>query len=119
MQIYVDLDNTLCKTSGVDYAGATPIYDRIEKVNKLYENNTITIYTARGSIRSRRQEVELLTLSQLKEWGVKYHYLSVGEKPVYDFLIDDRNICLDDFDGGCLEHLYSRPKPSGSSPLSD
>ena len=118
MQIYVDLDNTLCKTNGTSYESATPIYDRIEKVNKLYCSHTITIYTARGSTYNKRQ-VELLTKDQLEEWGVKYHYLSVGEKPVYDFLIDDRNICLDDFDGGCLEYLYSGQKPSGSSPLSD
>lgn len=117
MQIYVDLDNTLCTTSGVDYADATPIYDRIEKVNKLYGSHTITIYTARGSLFNRR-DIEKLTLNQLEEWGVKYHYLSVGEKPVYDLLIDDRNICLDDFDGGCLEHLYSGKRPSGSSSLS-
>ena len=116
MQIYVDLDNTLCKTTGTSYEESTPIQDRIDKVNKLYENHTITIYTARGSTYNRRQ-VESLTKNQLDQWGVKYHYLSVGEKPVYDLLIDDRNICLDDFDGGCLEHLYCRQESGGSSSL--
>lgn len=119
MQIYVDLDNTLCETSGISYENAAPIQSRIDKINLLYDKNTITIYTARGSNPCSRNYVRQLTESQLKEWGVKYHYLSIGEKHVYDFLIDDRNICLDDFDGGCLEYLYSRPESSGSSPLSD
>lgn len=118
MQIYVDLDNTLCNTSGMDYDNATPLQSRIDKINKLYDNNTITIYTARGSSCNRRY-VEQLTKTQLEEWGVKYHYLSVGEKPVYDLLIDDRNICLDKFDGGCLEYLYSRPESSGSGTISN
>ena len=25
MKIYVDIDNTICKTVGTDYSGATPI----------------------------------------------------------------------------------------------
>ena len=41
MNIYVDIDNTICKTIGTDYKGALPIEDNIKKVNKLYENNTI------------------------------------------------------------------------------
>ena len=31
-----------------------------------------------------------IPLKQLKKWGVKFHNLSVGEKPVYDLLIDDK-----------------------------
>lgn len=98
MQIYVDIDNTICKTEGTDYENAVPLYDRINKVNELYSNHTITMYTARGSNPCTRKYIEQLTTQQLKEWGVKYHYLSVGEKPIYDLLIDDRNISLEQFD---------------------
>ena len=49
-KIFVDLDNTLCTTIGVDYKNSTPKANRIELINKLYENgDIITIYTARGS----------------------------------------------------------------------
>jgi hypothetical protein len=50
MNIYVDLDNTLCLTSGSDYENSQPIESRIVKVNNLKEQgNQIIIWTARGS----------------------------------------------------------------------
>ena len=88
-KIFVDLDNTLCSTIGVDYKNSTPKENRIELINKLYEKgDIITIYTARGS--GSGIDYKNLTLNQLKKWGVKFHNLSVGEKPVYDLLIDDK-----------------------------
>ncbi len=88
-KIFVDLDNTLCTTNGVDYKNSTPKANRIKLINKLYENgDIITIYTARGS--GSGINYKDLTLNQLKRWGVKFHNLSVGEKPVYDLLIDDK-----------------------------
>jgi hypothetical protein len=38
-----------------------------------------------------------LTLSQLKNWGVKFHDLDIGKKPVFDLLIDDRAMSDKDF----------------------
>lgn len=88
--IYVDIDNTICKTNGMDYEGSEPWYDNIKKINKLYDDgNKITYYTARGSV-SKIDWYEL-TKSQLDSWGCKYHNLSVGEKPPFDLLIDDRS----------------------------
>ena len=59
------------------------------KINKLYdEGNTITYYTARGTV--TRIDWYSLTETQLKKWGAKYHKLSVGEKPNYDILICDK-----------------------------
>ena len=53
----------------------------------MYEKgDIITIYTARGS--GSGIDYKNLTLNQLKKWGVKFHNLSVGEKPVSDLLID-------------------------------
>lgn len=55
------------------------------------EGNQITYYTARGSVyKDRRDEYYHLTEKQLKEWGCKYHNLSVGEKPPYDLMICDK-----------------------------
>lgn len=90
MIIYVDLDNTLCKTAGTEYHKSTPIETRIKKINELYQNNTIVIYTARGS--GSGIDYTDLTKNQLEAWGVRYHDLSVGEKPIYDLLIDDKAI---------------------------
>lgn len=89
MNYFIDLDNTLCITKGVNYHESTPILDRIKKVNELYnKGNKITIYTARGSV--SKKDYKELTLSQLKRWGVSYHDLNIGEKPDYDILIDDK-----------------------------
>ena len=86
MKIYVDIDNTICKTDGTDYKSATPIKKHIEKINKLYsEGNEIHYWTARGSV--SKINFYDLTISQLKKWGCKYHSVSVGEKPFYDLLM--------------------------------
>ena len=31
-----------------------------------------------------------LTKQQLDKWGARYHDLSVGEKPLYDLVVDDK-----------------------------
>ena len=42
MEIFVDIDNTICYSKGTDYPSSEPITENIEKVNKLYdEGNTI------------------------------------------------------------------------------
>ena len=90
MLIYVDIDHTICNTTGTDYAGSKPMPDRIEKINKLYdEGDTIVYWTARGSVTGIDHSE--LTKKQFKEWGVKYHELKFG-KPPYDLFIDDKNI---------------------------
>lgn len=90
MLIYVDIDHTICNTYGTDYSKSTPMVNRIEKINKLYdEGNTIVYWTARGSVTGIDHSE--LTKKQFKEWGVKYHELKFG-KPPYDLFIDDKNI---------------------------
>ena len=90
MNIYVDVDNTITETSGMDYQNAKPIYEKIEIINKLFDQgHTITYWTARGSV-SGINFYEL-TKSQLDNWGAKYHNFMVG-KPAFDILIDDKTI---------------------------
>jgi len=89
MKIYVDIDNTICKTEGTDYSAATPIQINIEKINKLFdEGHEIIYWTARGSV-TKINHFEL-TSKQLQNWNCKFHKLSVGEKPYYDLLICDK-----------------------------
>ena len=83
-----DIDDTICKTSGTDYANSVPIYSRIEKINELKkEGNIIIFFTARGFV-SKINFFELTT-KQLDEWGVLYDELYMG-KPNADYYIDDQ-----------------------------
>ena len=92
MNIFVDIDETICFYEGVDrlgYKNAIPNYDNIDKINKLYnEDNHITYWTGRGSV--SQVDYYTLTVKQLEDWGCKYHELSVGDKPDYDLLICDK-----------------------------
>jgi len=89
MNIFVDLDNTLCETIDSDYSNSKPINERIDKVNKLKDcGNKITIWTARGQISGI--DYTELTKKQLTEWGIRYDKLLMG-KPSYDLYIDDKS----------------------------
>jgi len=95
MKYFIDLDNTLCQTIDGDYLNATPIYDRISKVNELKNSgHHITIWTARGS----RSGIDYsdLTKQQLIEWDICHDELKLG-KPDFDIMIDDKCECVDTF----------------------
>ena len=87
MIIYVDIDETICITpDSRDYGEAKPIQERIEKINKLYEEgNTIVYWTARGS--TSGIDWRDVTEKQFEKWGVKHHKLMLG-KPYYDIFIE-------------------------------
>ncbi len=96
MLIYVDIDETICESpEDRDYTKAQPIKERIEKVNKLFdEGNTIVYWTARGTMTGI--DWYQVTQKQFDIWGVKYHDLKMG-KPAYDLFIDDKNIKSETF----------------------
>lgn len=107
MRYVIDIDGTICSpTVGRDYESAKPWQDRIDTINKLYDDgNTITYFTARGMGRfdgdpdaATKAAAILtdLTKNQLKSWGCKYHNLILG-KPHADYFIDDKGIHSDDF----------------------
>tara|TARA_B100000131_G_scaffold313890_1_gene349909 strand:+ start:661 stop:987 length:327 start_codon:yes stop_codon:yes gene_type:complete len=98
-----DIDGTVCNTNGSDYENSTPLMDRIEKVNALYDaGHTIFFLTARGMGRTdndQRKAHDLLhefTRQQLLNWGIKFHRLFLG-KPTADFYVDDKGICDTDY----------------------
>jgi uncharacterized HAD superfamily protein len=111
MRYCFDLDGTLCTqvnladNHGEDatleecYKQAEPIQDRIDKVNELFDSGfTIIIATARASGHPEKVEDWMsLTEKQLKEWGVKHHILSVGDKVHADLYIDDRSTNASDY----------------------
>lgn len=96
MIIYVDIDETICcSPEDRDYSKATPITERIAKINKLYDvGNTIVYWTARGT--GSGIDWREVTEKQFEDWGVKYHDLKFG-KPVYDLFVDDKNINSDTY----------------------
>ena len=90
MNIYVDIDETICNYQGERrYDLAVPILENIEKINILYEEgHEITYWTARGSVTGI--DWFDITKTQLDTWGCKYHKLITGQKPAYDLLICDK-----------------------------
>jgi len=90
MNIYVDIDETICFYEGErDYNLAKPYLENIKKINTLYEEgNKITYWTARGTMTGI--DWYEITKKQLNEWGCKYHNLITGQKPAYDLLICDK-----------------------------
>ena len=99
MTYVFDIDGTICtKVEDGDYSSSKPLADRIEIVNKLYnEGHVIIFQTARGMGRynnnfekasSRFYE---FTVKQLNDWGVKYHQIFLG-KPAADIYVDDKGI---------------------------
>lgn len=85
-----DIDDTICKTSELDYSNSSPYHERIKTINKLYdEGNIIKLYTARGTL--TKIDHSELTKFQLNQWGLKYHELHFG-KPNADFYIDDKAV---------------------------
>ena len=99
MNIFIDIDSTICITDeniGNDkYKFSVPIRERIDKVNKLYdEGNIITYWTARGS--KSGNNYEELTKKSLDEWGCKYHNI-LFNKPSYDKYIDDKSFNVDSY----------------------
>ena len=99
MTYVFDIDGTICtKVIDGDYSKASPLQDRIDIVNKLYDNgNKIIFQTARGMGRSSNsvawshKAFYELTREQLESWGVKFHSLFLG-KPAGDVYVDDKGI---------------------------
>jgi len=90
-----DIDDTICKTIGMNYREAVPINERIIKINRLFaEGHIIKFFTARGS--GTGIDWREVTELQLTNWGLKYTELILG-KPAADFYIDDKAINDRDF----------------------
>jgi len=92
MNIFVDIDNTICITDdskgSSKYEQSVPLVDKIAHINSLYDSgNRITYWTARG--RSSGIDYTELTRTQLSKWNCKYHELKM-DKPSYDLFIDDK-----------------------------
>jgi len=96
-KICFDIDGVICKTIKNKYRKSKPIKKAISKINNLYKNNTIILFTARYMGRSNeriflaKKRAKIITEKQLKKWGVNYDKLIFG-KPSFDYVIDDKSI---------------------------
>lgn len=90
MIIYVDIDNTITRTSGTNYENCLPLYQYIHKINDLYNNGHYIVYWTSRGVGSGIDYFKL-TEQQLSSWGCKYHKL-LCNKPVYDLFIDDKTL---------------------------
>ena len=88
MIIYIDIDETICRTpDSRNYSEAVPIKSAINRANSLYDDgHTIVYWTARGT--GSGIDWSELTQLQFKKWGVKYHEIKFG-KPIFDMFIDN------------------------------
>ena len=97
--ICFDIDNVICKTDHEhDYSKSKPIKKNIRVINKIYDKGfRVILYTARymgrydGKVNKVKKMIKPLTLTQLKEWGVKYNKIYFG-KPSFDLFIDDKSL---------------------------
>jgi len=105
MRYVVDIDGTICYPGTDDqrYTHAVPRNDRIDTINRLYDEGHYIVYlTARGMGRFKNsrmlshREFYDFTYDQLKSWGCKFHELHLG-KPAADYYIDDKGIHSDEF----------------------
>lgn len=97
MKYFVDIDNTICETDGMNYANSKPITKNIEKINKLYdEGHTVIYWTSRGKGNKNYGYVKPLTIKQLNSWGCKRHKVWFS-KPIFDVFIDDKAINSETF----------------------
>jgi hypothetical protein len=95
MRIFVDIDNTICKTQGNDYWNAEPIPEAIKKINRLFdEGNTIIYWSARGGTSGK--DWTYFTDKQLRFWDCKFHFLIMNEKLDFDLIVDDRAVKIED-----------------------
>ena len=87
--IYIDIDATLIYTLPPNYQLIEANKRMIELLKHLYKNNTIILWTSRGTITG----INWLdhTRDQINSLGIPYHKLKIG-KPQYDFWIDDKSI---------------------------
>jgi len=92
----LEIDGIICNTQNRDFENSQPFKERIEDINKLYdEGNKIIFYTSRGMdiFNNNRFNAEhefwSFTFKQLESWNIKFNHLYFG-KPCGDFVIDNK-----------------------------
>lgn len=101
--IVCDIDDTISIATTHDWQNAKPIWQTINKLNKLYDQGwTIILSTARGQVsckgdfKKAQQKYRDIIQKWLERHGVKYHMLSF-EKYLAAYYVDDKALTPQEF----------------------
>lgn len=92
--ICIDIDETLTKETcwtEEECLNALPNKEVIEKVNEIYNNNFVVIYTA------RRDFLIPATLKWLRKNGIMFHCISNNKIPTDAGYVDDKSVEIKNF----------------------
>lgn len=71
----VDVDGTICETNLTNFGSASPIFEKIQEINNLYDAGHTVIYWATRA----KQQWKDITHSQLAAWGCKFDVVIFGQ----------------------------------------
>jgi capsule biosynthesis phosphatase len=101
--LVVDVDDTISVTTTHDWENATPMWETINKLNKLHDEGwTVILMTARGQVSCEGdfQKADEKYREKMEAWlhrhGVKYDMLSF-EKYLGAYYIDDKSMTPEQF----------------------
>jgi len=95
MRFCIDIDETICRTTGTSYELSKPIAEAVKAIQNIKAfGHYVIMFTARGS--GTGIDYAELTTKQLSEWGVPYDELRFG-KPFADIYIDDKAMFAKDW----------------------
>ena len=95
MRYVVDIDGNLCKTEGLSYESATPLWGNIAKVRAVKAaGHEVVLFTARGTVTGI--DWRPVTERQMQMWNVPYDELLFG-KPWADVYVDDKAVNVRDW----------------------
>ena len=105
MIVGFDLDGVITKDNGgwtTDYYySCKPNIDAVDLMKKLNsQGHKIIIYTSRLS-----NEVKKVTVEWLQKYDVPYDAIHF-DKPLYDFMVDDKNVTIEQLRDLLLERIY-------------
>jgi hypothetical protein len=95
MIYYFGIDNIICKTNGTEYENSSPYEDRIEIINKLFDDGNTICYNSDREQKTGESQTMLL-YKQLKDWKCKYTSIKL-DMLHYDYLIDNNTYTGNNF----------------------
>ena len=101
----MDLDGVITQDTGGwtsdYYSSCSPNMETISLMKELKQKGyKIIIYTSR-----LENEVKIETLQWLKKYDVPYDAIHF-DKPLYDYMVDDKNVTIGEFNDLLLERFY-------------
>ena len=91
MIIFADVEENICNIEDEDFSSCVPDFNKIEKMNNLYEKGHHIVY---WSSKPKNSTIWFnYIIERFKNWNVKYHELRLT-KPSFDLYVHS-GTCLD------------------------